>query len=75
MPSGQRIVGRNVTGNLGGYHQPYVALAQVWQTNRSIAPIRQVCFTLFSGTNFWYGAAQVAVPLHGVHAEVEMGIE
>lgn len=72
MPAGQRIVGRDIPRNLCSHHQPDIAFSQLRQADRGFGPVRFVGHALLPGTDGRDGLPQVAVPLHGIHAEVEV---
>nr|GFD59149.1 hypothetical protein [Tanacetum cinerariifolium] len=71
VPAGEGVAGRHVAGNLGGYHQPDVALAQRGQAHGGQAAVGLVSEAGFAGVEGRHGLGEVAVPLQGVHAQVE----
>jgi hypothetical protein len=62
-------------GELGGDADGDVAAAEFREGNGAAAAVGFVAEVSFALTNLGEGAREVAVPLEGVHREVEVGVE
>src|SRR5579859_6015944 len=75
MPSRQWISWGNITGYLGGHHEANVSLSQLVKIDDAISAVRLVGHFLFARPDDVDRLRQVAVPLHRIHAEVQVCID
>ena len=75
VPAGQRVVGRGVAGDQRRDAEPDPAAPHLDQRDHPVAPILLVGLPRFALADLGHRQGNIAIPIQGVHAEVEMGIE
>src|SRR5689334_712101 len=75
MPPGSAILRLYITRNLSRNANSDLAFAHLRKIHDAIPAIRFVVVMFIPFSNFVDGAAKIAVPLQGVHREVQMRIK
>jgi hypothetical protein len=75
VPTGQGVRRFDVTGDLRGDTKPNTTTPHFRETDDPSAAVRLVAQAGFALADFGERPGEVAVPFHGVHGQVEMGVK
>src|ERR1019366_10762218 len=74
MPAGQWIAGLDVARDLRGHAKTYLPAPHLRKRYGSLAPVWLVGQALFAAANLLQRLGEIAVPLHGIHGQVQMSV-
>src|SRR5687768_7995540 len=74
MPAWKRIFRTYITRDLGCYYKTDVAFAKFGKAHRVVTAVGFICKTFFALADLTDRFPEIPVPFHGIHAQIEVGI-